>query len=356
MEISRFSERHSVCFLSPTNCDSQKNKSLYRALGESNMAGYLVTGGAGFIGSHIVTALVERGEQVRVLDDLSTGSLRNLIHVQGAVEFIEGDASDADVAAAAVDGVEVVFHQAALPSVSRSIEEPLDTHQQCVTSTVSLLDAARRANVRRFVYAASSSAYGNAEEVSKSENLSASPISPYAAAKLAGEYYCRAFAASFGLETVCLRYFNVFGPRQDPTSPYSAVIPLFTTALLNGRQPTIFGDGTQSRDFTYVGNVVHGNLLAAQAPADNVAGRVFNVAMGQSITLLELLRLLNDQLGTNVEPRFEPARTGDVLHSLADISAAERYLGYRPQVSSHEGLRRTVDFYRTWSQPAVVSA
>lgn len=310
------------------------------------MAAYLVTGGAGFIGSHIVTALVERGERVRVLDDLSTGTLRNLVHVQRAIEFIEGDASDPRVAAAAVDGIEVVFHQAALPSVSRSVEEPLDTHRQCVTSTVSLLDAARRADVRRFVYAASSSAYGNAQEASKSEGLPARPISPYAAAKLAGEFYCKAFAESFGLETVCLRYFNVFGPRQDPASPYSAVIPLFTTALLGGQRPTIFGDGAQSRDFTYVGNVVHGNLLAAQAPTENVAGRVFNVAMGRSITLLELLQLLNERMGTNISPRFEPPRTGDVLHSLADIRAARKYLGYQPQISSQEGLRRTVDYYR----------
>jgi len=308
----------------------------------------LVTGGAGFIGSHLVTALVRRGDQVRVLDDLSTGSLQNLVAVQHAVEFIEGDASDPAVALEAVRGVDTVFHQAALPSVTRSVEEPLETHRNCVTSTVALLDAARRHGVRRFVYAASSSAYGNAPESVKSEALPARPLSPYAAAKLAGEYYCRSFAASFGLETVCLRYFNVFGPRQDPGSPYSAVIPLFITALLRGERPTIYGDGTQSRDFTFVDNVVHGNLLAAAAPAEQASGQVFNVATGRSISLLDLIQVLNDQLGTRIRPRFAPARTGDVLHSLADTRAAQRQLGYELQVDLAEGLRRTVAYYRTW--------
>lgn len=310
----------------------------------------LVTGGAGFIGSHLVTALVGQKHEVRVLDDLSTGSLRNLNHVRQAVEFVEGDASDPAVAVKAMRGVDTVFHEAALPSVTRSVEEPLETHRHCVTTTVSLLDAARREGVRRFVYAASSSAYGDADQAVKSETLPARPISPYAAAKLAGEYYCRAFAASFGLETVCLRYFNVFGPRQDPGSPYSAVIPLFITAILRGERPTIYGDGKQSRDFTFVENVVQGNLLAAVAPAKNVTGQVFNVAMGQSITLLDLIQALNALLGTDIQPHFAPPRTGDVLHSLADTRAARQQFGYEPQVDLAEGLRQTVAYYRTWVQ------
>ena len=323
------------------------------------MSACLVTGGAGFIGSHLVTALVREGRKVRVLDDLSTGSLRNLVHVEKSVEFMEGDASDPAVALAAVDGIDTVFHEAALPSVVRSIEAPLETHHNCVTSTVALLDAARRKGVRRFVYAASSSAYGDQEQSVKVESLENRPLSPYAAAKLAGEYYCKAFAASFGLETVCLRYFNVFGPRQDPASPYSAVIPLFITKMLKGERPAIYGDGTQSRDFTFVENVVHGNLRAAAAPAENVKGRVFNVAMGDSITLLDLINALNVELGTNIEPRFAPRRTGDVLHSLADIGAARQLLGYNPPVALAEGLRRTIEYYRTWvaaQSPAAVAA
>ncbi len=304
----------------------------------------LVTGGAGFIGSHIVEALVERGDRVRVLDNLSTGYLANLEPFFDRVEFLHGDVQDPDTAAEAVRGVDCVFHQAALASVPRSVERPLDTHAACVTGTIVLLDAARRAGVRRFVYAGSSSAYGDQPFSAKRETDLPDPISPYGAAKLAGEYYCRAFFATYGFETVVLRYFNVFGPRQDPNSPYSAVIPLFITAILSGRKPVVFGDGTQSRDFTYVANVVHANLLAAERPG--VAGKVFNAANGKSITLLELLAAVNSVLGTQIEPEFAPPRPGDIRESMADIAAARSLLGYRPQVDFLTGLERSIDYYR----------
>jgi UDP-glucose 4-epimerase len=308
------------------------------------MPTHLVTGGAGFIGSHIATALVERGDRVRVLDDLSTGFRHNLAHLADNVELIEGDVADLATVAAAVEGVECVFHQAALGSVPRSVERPLDTHAACVTGTVNLLDAARRAGVRRVVYAASSSAYGNQPFSTKRESDLPSPLSPYAAAKLAGEFYCRAFANTYGIETVAIRYFNVFGPRQNPASEYSAVIPKFIAALLSGQQPIIYGDGGQTRDFTFVENVVHANLLAAKA--EGVSGMTFNVAAGRSVSLLEMLAALNDFLGTEVEPRFEPPRVGDVRDSLADISLAERLLGYQTRVDFHEGLRRSLEYYR----------
>ncbi|MGQ9607340.1 MAG: SDR family oxidoreductase [Thermogutta sp.] len=304
----------------------------------------LVTGGAGFIGSHIVEALVERGDRVRVLDNLSTGFLSNLEPFFDCVEFIHGDVQDPQTAAEAVRGVDCVFHQAALASVPRSVERPLDTHAACATGTIVLLDAARRAGVRRFVYAGSSSAYGDQPFSAKRETDLPDPISPYGAAKLAGEYYCRAFFATYGFETVVLRYFNVFGPRQDPNSPYSAVIPLFITAILSGRRPTVFGDGTQSRDFTYVANVVQANLLAAERPG--VAGRVFNAANGKSITLLELLAAINQVLGTRVEPEFAPPRPGDIRESMADIAAARSLLGYQPQVDFSTGLKRSIEYYR----------
>jgi UDP-glucose 4-epimerase len=304
----------------------------------------LVTGGAGFIGSHIAEALVRRGDRVRVLDNLSTGFLSNLEAVRGRIEFIEGDVADAAPVARAVEGVDCVFHQAALASVPRSMERPLDTHAACVTGTVTLLDAARRAGVRRVVYASSSSVYGDQPASSKREEDLPAPISPYGAAKLAAEYYCRAFAASFPLETVSIRYFNVFGPRQDPGSPYSAVIPLFITAILSGRQPVIYGDGLQSRDFTFVANVVHGNLLAADAPG--VSGRVFNVAMGRTTNLLELLAAINGVLGTQVQPKHAEPRVGDVRERMADIAMARRDLGYEPQVSFEDGLSRSIEYYR----------
>ncbi len=305
----------------------------------------LVTGGAGFIGSHITDALVARGDRVRVLDNLCTGSPANLAGAGDKIEFIEGDLIDPVAVARAVDGVDCIFHEAALASVPRSVEHPLDTNAACVTGTVTLLDAARRAGVRRLVYAASSSAYGNLAAASKRETDPLAPISPYGAAKLAAEYYCRAFAATFPIETVCLRYFNVFGPRQDPNSEYSAVIPRFITSMLAGKQPTVYGDGHQSRDFTYVANVVQGNLLAADAPG--VSGRVLNVAMGNSISLLELIAQLNHLLKTNIQPSFEPARLGDVRDSLADIVLARDLLKYDPQVRFDDGLQRSIEYYLT---------
>jgi len=309
------------------------------------MASYLVTGGAGFIGSHIATALAERGDAVRVLDNLSTGHRSNLAHLGDRVELIVGDLTDPAAVAAAVDGVEVIFHQGALASVPRSVDNPAETNAACVTGTVHLLDAARRAGVRRVVYAGSSSAYGDQPFQSKRETDLPGPLSPYAAAKLAGEYYCRAFSETYGLETVVIRYFNVFGPRQDPKSEYSAVIPLFVTKMLAGDRPTVFGDGLQSRDFTYVENVVDGNLLAADAPA--IAGTTLNIACGSQVNLLELIATINEVLGTSVKPIFADPRPGDVRESMADITLARDLLGYHPAVDFTEGLRRSIDYYRS---------
>ena len=305
---------------------------------------YLVTGGAGFIGSHIAQALVARGNRVRVLDNLSSGRLANLEPIRDQVEFVQGDITDAPLVARLMPGVECVFHQAALASEPASIETPLVSHAACATGTVTVLDAARRAGVRRLVFAASSAAYGNQPTSAKRETDLPGPISPYGAAKLACEAYCQAFTATYGFQTVCLRYFNVYGPRQDPNSPYSAVIPLFVTAMLDGRRPTVYGDGGQSRDFTYVGNVVQANLLAAERPG--VEGRVFNVGNGRSTDLLTLLSVLNRLLGTRIEPIFAPPRPGDVRESMADITQARTLLGYDPQVDFEEGLRRSVDYYR----------
>lgn len=309
------------------------------------MRSFLVTGGAGFIGSHIATALVQRGDKVRVMDNLCTGKRANLEHLGDQVELLEGDLLDPDIVAKAVQGVQVVYHQAALASVPRSLEKPLDTHGACVTGTLHVLEAARRAGVERVVYAGSSSAYGDQPVLAKRESDAPAPLSPYAAAKLAGEAYCRAYASSFGLETVVIRYFNVFGPRQDPDSEYSAVIPKFVTAMLHGKRPTIFGDGMQSRDFTYVDNVVHGNLAAADCPA--ASGQVFNVACGGQFSLLQLIDSINRVLGTEIEPKFAEARPGDVRDSLADITAARSVLGYEPLVDFDEGLRRSIEYYRT---------
>ena len=306
------------------------------------MANVLVTGGAGFIASHIAEACVLRGDKVRVLDNLCTGFLHNLNAIRSDVEFIEGDVADESAVAGAMKGVELVFHQAALASVPMSIERPMDTHRSCVTG------------VRRVVYAASSSAYGDRPFSAKREIDLPQVLSPYAAAKLAGELYCQAFYHSFGLETVGLRYFNVFGPRQDPASPYSAVIPLFVTAILSGNPPTIFGDGGQSRDFIFVKNVVRGNLLAGDTPA--AAGRIFNMAEGRQTSLLQLLNLLSDLLGQSVEPNFQPARVGDVRESLADITQARTVLGYEPQTSLEEGLRQTIDYYREIAERKLAKA
>ena len=320
------------------------------------MGMYLVTGGAGFIGSHIATALVRRGDHVRILDNLSTGHRANFAAIADDIEFIEGDVADGPTVRRAVAGVECIFHQAALASVPRSVESPLDTNAACVTGTATVLDEARRADVRRVVYAGSSSAYGDQPNSSKRETDLPQPLSPYAAAKLAGEMYCQAFYHTYGLETVTVRYFNVFGPRQDPDSPYSAVIPLFITIMLSGQRPTVFGDGLQSRDFTYVDNVVHGNLLAAAAPREKVAGHSINVANGRSTTLLQLIEALNDMLGTAVEPVFDKPRAGDVRESLADITQARKLLDYEPQVDFIEGLRRSIDYYRSLHEEAGAQA
>jgi UDP-glucose 4-epimerase len=305
----------------------------------------LVTGGAGFIGSHIATALVERGDDVRVLDNLSTGSRQNIAHIASKVEFVEGDLLDPAKVDKAVAGVDVVFHQAAMASVPRSLEHPLESHAACATGTLQVLDAARRAGVRRVVYAGSSSAYGNQPYSAKREIDLPAPLSPYAAGKLAGEAYCQAFTASFGLETVVIRYFNVFGPRQDPNGEYSAVIPKFVVMMLAGKRPTVFGDGLQSRDFTYVENVVQGNLAAADSPA--AAGRILNVACGRQYALLDLIASINRVLGTKIEPSFAPPRAGDVRESLADITMARECLDYEPTIDFDEGLRRSIDYYRT---------
>ena len=309
------------------------------------MPRYLVTGGAGFIGSHIAEALLARGESIRILDNLSTGYQQNIANLAGDVEFLEGDVRDDAVVARAVEGVEVVFHQAALASVHRSLSQPQETHAVCATGTLILLDQARQAGVRRVLYAASSSAYGDQQQACKTETDLAVPVSPYAASKLAGEHYCRSFYKAYGLETVCLRYFNVFGPRQDPGSPYSAVIPLFIGAMLSGIQPVIFGDGEQSRDFVFVKDIVLGNLLAADA--EDTAGRVINLATGEQASLLELIAQLNGMLGLSVEPEYQPVREGDVRHSRADISLARDLLGYQPHFSLAEGLQQSIDYYRT---------
>jgi UDP-glucose 4-epimerase len=308
------------------------------------MKTYLVTGGAGFIGSHIVAALVERGDRVRVLDNFNTGKRGNVDRALKQIELIEGDLIDRAAVDRAVQGVEVVFHQAALASVPRSVAQPLDTNAACVTGTLNILDAARQSGVRRVVYAASSSAYGDQPVPVKSERLMPAPISPYAAAKLAGEFYCQAFTATYGLETVALRYFNVFGPRQDPQGAYAAVIPKFITDMLAGRQPTIFGDGKQSRDFVFVGDVVRANLLAAESA--NAVGKVVNIASGRQYSLLEVLAAINRVLGTQIKPILAEPRVGDVRDSLADISLAKELLDYEPSVSFDEGLRRTIDDFR----------
>jgi len=307
------------------------------------MAKYLVTGGAGFIGSHIVDGLLAQGNEVVVYDNLSTGSKKNLPNDKNAT-FIEGSITDADDLAKALDGVEYVFHQAALASVPLSVERPLDTNLHCVTGTLNVLNEARKAGVKRVVYAASSSAYGDQPNLAKRESDLPAPLSPYAVAKLAGEYYCQAFYHTYGLETVGLRYFNVFGPRQDPDSPYSAVIPIFLTLLLTGKQPVVYGDGQQSRDFTYVQNIVSANLSAMAA--ENVAGRIINVANGKSTSLLTLLRLLNEYLGTDVQAKHDPPRAGDVRDSMADNTLATKLLNYEIEVDFEEGLKRSIEYYR----------
>lgn len=306
---------------------------------------FLVTGGAGFIGSNIVEELLRRGERVRVLDNFSTGKRENLAAFQERIELVEGDLRDLSTVRRAVEGVDYVLHQAALPSVPRSVDDPLENDAVNVTGTLNLLVAARDAGVRRVVFASSCAVYGDEPTLPKREDMLPQPKSPYAVSKLAGEHYCRAFSEVYGLETVALRYFNVFGPRQDPASDYAAVIPLFITRMLRGQAPTIHGDGLQSRDFVYVADVVQANLLAATVPG--VAGHVFNIAGGERYTLLDLIRVLNDVLGTDIVPVHDAPRPGDVRHSQADIGAAQQALGYRVVVDFAEGLRRTVEWYRS---------
>jgi UDP-glucose 4-epimerase len=304
---------------------------------------YLVTGGAGFIGSSIARALVERGDRVRILDDFSSGRWENLAELTGAVEVIEGSILDDRALAGAMENVKVVFHEAAIPSVPRSMAEPLANHEANATGTLKVLQAAKGAGVQRLVYAASSAAYGSEPRLPKVETMSPSPISPYGGSKLAGEIYCQVFAAAYGLSTVCLRYFNVFGPRQDPRSEYAAVIPRFITCALTGATPVIFGDGTQSRDFCHVDNVVEANLKAAAAPG--VSGKTYNIACGVATTLDGVVAALGGILGRPIEARHDAERPGDIKHSWADISAARADLGYTAAVSLEEGLRRTVPWY-----------
>jgi UDP-glucose 4-epimerase len=306
---------------------------------------YLVTGAAGFIGRSIAAELLKRGETVRGIDNFSTGKRANLIGLE-AMEFIEGDLASPAACAQACAGVEVIFHEAALASVPRSVEDPVATNVACVDATLNLLVAARAAGVRRVVYAGSSAAYGDAAELPKHEGMLPNPISPYAVAKLAGEHYMGAFSRVYGLETVILRYFNVFGPYQDPMSHYSGVLAIFCRCLLAGQQPTIYGDGEQSRDFTYVDNVVHANLLAAAAPAEKVSGRMMNLAIGTRITLNRIFEVLCELTGYSGKPAYGPERAGDIRDSVADIRLAQDLLGYAPQVDFREGLRLTVEWYR----------
>src|SRR5215208_2573321 len=305
----------------------------------------LVTGGAGFIGSHIASALSANGARVRVLDDLSTGHRENLDEIGGDIDFVQGSVADENLLARVLEGVELIFHEAAIPSVPRSVEAPRQSHIASVDGTFSLLLAARDKGVRRVVYAASSSAYGDQPTLPKSEQMQPDPLSPYAVAKLVGEYYCRAFTRVYGLETVSLRYFNVFGPRQDPGSQYSGVVSRFISCLLSGERPVIFGDGEQSRDFTYIDNVVSANLKAATAK--DASGKVINVANGERITLNQLLNELKDLTGRqDVTAEYRESRVGDVRHSLADISMAREFLGYESKVGLREGLQRTIDWWK----------
>ncbi|MGA2652101.1 MAG: SDR family oxidoreductase [Terracidiphilus sp.] len=310
------------------------------------MAKYLVTGVAGFIGRSIAAALLARGEAVRGIDNFITGRRENLMGLE-AMEFVEGDLVNPAACVQACEGVEIVFHEAALASVPRSVADPVASNVNCVDATLNLLVAARGAGVRRVVYAGSSSAYGDTPKLPKHERMPPNPISPYAVAKLAGEHYMRVFARVYGMETVVLRYFNVFGPYQDPSSQYSGVLAIFCLRMLAGVQPTIFGDGEQSRDFTYIDNVVHANLLAASAPAAKVSGQTMNIATGSRITLKETFRILCELTGYEREPAYAARRAGDIRDSLADIGLARELLGYEPVVDFREGLRRTVEWYRT---------
>jgi nucleoside-diphosphate-sugar epimerase len=310
------------------------------------MAVYLITGIGGFIGSSLARELLRRGEQVRGVDNFSTGKRENLTDILGRIEFREADLLDLDTMKLACAGVDYVLHQAAIPSVPKSVLDPIGSNQANVDGTVNVLVAARDARVKRVIYAASSSAYGDTPTLPKHERMTPDPISPYAVAKLASEHYMISFYRCYGLETVALRYFNIFGPRQDPSSPYSGVLAKFISQMLNGQQPTMFGDGEQSRDFTYIDNAVEANLLACKAPTQQVAGKVFNVATGRRVTLNETFKLLQALTSYSGSPIYGAERGGDIKHSLADISSAEKHLGYKPKVSFEDGLKRTVDWYR----------
>ena len=310
------------------------------------MALYLITGVAGFIGSSLARAVLAQGDQVRGLDNFATGKRENIAELAGNIDFREADLLNLDAMHHACRGVDYVFHEAAIPSVPRSVLDPLASNRANVDGTVHLLIAARDAKVKRVVYAASSSAYGDSPTLPKHEGISPNPISPYAVAKLASEYYMKSFYRCYGLETVCLRYFNIFGPRQDPSSPYSGVLAKFITLMLKGEPPTIFGDGTQSRDFTYIENVISANLLAAKASAAQVNGEVFNIATGTRFDLNQTFQLLQKIIGFQGAVKYAPERAGDVKHSVADLSRSEKQLGYKPLVNFEEGLRRTVEWYR----------
>ncbi len=307
------------------------------------MSSYLVTGGAGFIGSHLAEELLRRGERVRVVDSFITGKRKNLAHLSN-VDFLEGDLGDLAVAKAAVQGIEYVLHQAAIPSVPRSVEDPITSNRANIDATLNVLVAARDAGVKRVVYAGSSSAYGNTPTLPKHEDMPTKPLSPYALQKLVGEQYMQMFTSLYGLETVTIRYFNVFGPRQDPSSPYSGVISVFARSLLENTPPTIYGDGEQTRDFTYIANVVDGVLRAVKAPG--ASGAVVNVATGSRISLNRLFGVMRDLTGSHLNVNYSPPRNGDVKDSLADITKARALLGYEPTVSFEDGLRQTVEWYR----------
>ena len=316
------------------------------------MALYLITGIGGFIGSSLARELLLRGEQVRGVDNFSTGRRENLAHIMAQIDFREADILDLEAMKLACAGVDYVSHQAAIPSVPKSVLDPIGSNRANVDGTVNVLVAARDAQVKRVVFAASSSAYGDTPTLPKHEQMTPDPISPYAVAKLASERYMISFYRCYGLETVALRYFNIFGPRQDPSSPYSGVLAKFITLMLSGQQPTMFGDGEQSRDFTYIDNAVDANLLACKAAAGKVAGKVFNVATGRRVTLNETFKLLQNLTSYNGSPLHAAERGGDIKHSLADISQAEQCLGYKPAVDFEEGLRRTVDWYRSQTKAA----
>jgi nucleoside-diphosphate-sugar epimerase len=309
------------------------------------MKTYLVTGGAGFIGSHIAEELVRRGEKVRVLDSFITGKRENLVAFKNFVDLVEGDIRDRETCRRALKGVDYVLHQAALPSVPRSIEEPLLAHDINVNGTLNLLVAGLEAKVRKFVFASSSSVYGDDPELPKREGGEGTPLSPYAVHKLMDEKYCQIFHEIYGLETICLRYFNVFGPRQDPSSQYAAAVPLFITQMMRGDRPQIFGDGEQSRDFTHVANVVEANLKAVEAP-ESAAGEVFNIACGERTTVNTLAREIGDLLGVSIVPLYTDPRPGDILHSFANIDKARKELGFDPLVGFKQGLKKTVAWYK----------